>query len=447
MDNLLDLDVLLAPISEEQPAGEDLRYGPVYDAIKEARRADDLLDRGDWQRELKTADWNEVVKLSKDALQEQSKDIQIAVWLIEGLVHTNGFPGMATGLGILCGLLENYWETLYPPLEDDDLDYRVGPLSFLNDKLWLAVKEVPLTDPQSTEGYSLLKREESRRVGYENDTINQYGDVDDQKKAQRDEYLQDGKLSAEDFDAAVERSSKEFYRQLVASTVACQEALTRLDQLIDSHFGAEGPSLNEIISTVNDCATRVAKIFGEKLEQDPDPLSESDQIGEESDDNESSADLAEDDETDDSDSSLSAKSGGRKDFFAQSEGREKALWDIACKKLRDGNVKVALEQLFVASCTSASVRERNRYRLLIAKLCLKADRADLARPILEELFTMIDELQLERWESPVWIAELIEALYKCLMSERYVQEDPDRAASLLTRLCTIDITKAMIYRN
>lgn len=453
MDKLLDIETFLAPISEDQPAGEDLRYDPVYDAIKEARRADDLLDRGDWQRELKTADWNEVVKLSTAALQERTKDLQIAVWLTEGLVYTSGFPGLAAGLEILCGLLENFWETLHPPIEDDDLDYRVGPLSFLNDKLWLAIKGVPLTDPQSTEGYSLLRREESRVVGYEKDNLNQYGDVDDRKRDRRNELLQEGKLAPEDFDAAVERSSKEFYRQLVAATKASQEVLSRFDDLIDNYFGIEGPSLAEISSAINDCASCVTKIFEDKLAQEPDPISDVEPVSDDTAEEESIGELADADDVEEvsSPSSESLGTGGldsyNKDFFAQSEGREKALWDHACKKLMAGDVKVALEQLFIASCTSASVREKNRYRLLIAKLCLKADRADLARPILEELFSMIDDLQLEKWESPVWIAELIEALYKCLMSERYIEEDPHRAAELLTRLCRIDITKAMIYRN
>ena len=47
-------NALLAPISTIYPCGESLRYTPVYDAIREARRADDdSLSQGVWQREYK----------------------------------------------------------------------------------------------------------------------------------------------------------------------------------------------------------------------------------------------------------------------------------------------------------------------------------------------------------------------------------------------------------
>jgi predicted component of type VI protein secretion system len=54
MKSTIDIGTILSPIPGENPAGEDLRYTPNYDELKEARRADDLLDRGDWAREIKT---------------------------------------------------------------------------------------------------------------------------------------------------------------------------------------------------------------------------------------------------------------------------------------------------------------------------------------------------------------------------------------------------------
>ena len=93
---------------------------------------------------------------------------------------------------------------------------------------------------------------------------------------------------------------------------------------------------------------------------------------------------------------------------------EKAVWQNALKTLKSGGINNALSQLYNLSLGMPSVREKNRYRLLMTKLCLKANRHDLARPIIEELYALIEELQLERWESPMWIAEVLEALYKCL---------------------------------
>ena len=47
---------ILKPIPGENPSGQDLRYTPVYDKIKEARREDDNLNQGAWQHERKVAD-------------------------------------------------------------------------------------------------------------------------------------------------------------------------------------------------------------------------------------------------------------------------------------------------------------------------------------------------------------------------------------------------------
>ena len=39
-------DNLLNPIPGENPSGEDLRYAPIYDQIKEARREEEEVRRG-----------------------------------------------------------------------------------------------------------------------------------------------------------------------------------------------------------------------------------------------------------------------------------------------------------------------------------------------------------------------------------------------------------------
>jgi type VI secretion system protein ImpA len=83
----LELDALLAPISDEQPAGEWLRYDDLHDRIKEARREDDPdLPLGVWQTELKRADWPTVQTLCAGALAGYSKDLQLAAWLLEARI-------------------------------------------------------------------------------------------------------------------------------------------------------------------------------------------------------------------------------------------------------------------------------------------------------------------------------------------------------------------------
>ena len=76
----IDVNELLAPIPGSDPAGSDASFSDQFDRIREARRADDPnLTQGEWQTELKVADWREAQRLSEDILQRTSKDLQAAV--------------------------------------------------------------------------------------------------------------------------------------------------------------------------------------------------------------------------------------------------------------------------------------------------------------------------------------------------------------------------------
>ena len=144
-----NLEALLAPISFEQPAGESLRYDPVYDQIKEARREDDpALPQGIYVTELKRANWPLVETLCSEALQQRSKDLQLGVWLMEAWMQVHDFAGAREGLYLLYGLCEGYWEILYPEIEGDDYDFRLAPLEWMDRHLSLALKQRPITSPK-----------------------------------------------------------------------------------------------------------------------------------------------------------------------------------------------------------------------------------------------------------------------------------------------------------
>ena len=143
-------------------------------------------------------------------------------------------------------------------------------------------------------------------------------------------------------------------------------------------------------------------------------------------------------------SSSVAASGGQQLLgaqYADTESQENSMWENALRVLRSAGLRKALGQLFEASCSIPSVRGKNRYNLLMAKLCMKAQRPELARPIVEDLYKLIEELKLELWESPMWIAEVYDVLYQCLTTGTATPEDKKRAEGLFMKICTIDVTK------
>jgi type VI secretion system protein ImpA len=82
------------------PAGRDLRYEGLYDRVREARREDDAsLPQGIWKAPLKRADWAEVSTLCEQALTHESKDLQLAAWLLEAWLAVHGFRGLSWGCG------------------------------------------------------------------------------------------------------------------------------------------------------------------------------------------------------------------------------------------------------------------------------------------------------------------------------------------------------------
>src|SRR5277367_3612288 len=162
---------ILAPIPGENPSGIDLRYDNkllIHDKIKEARRQDDDLAQGAWQSERKTANFPLVVKLAQDTLATVSKDLQVAAWLTEALLQTERFSGLLQGIRLVHTLMTEFWDTVYPIIEDGDRELRARPLNWLGSKLDLPVRSTPICNA----GYSLIIYKDSRLVGYEDQIKN-----------------------------------------------------------------------------------------------------------------------------------------------------------------------------------------------------------------------------------------------------------------------------------
>ena len=223
---------LLNPIPGDNPSGKTLRYDGVYDKIREARREEDVLPQGDWSREVKKADFPLVIKLASEALSTKSKDLQLAAWLTEAVMFRDHIRGLQEGLDLLRGFMETFWDTLYPEIEDGDLEFRAGPLGWVGSKLDVAVRRLPLTKSK----FDYFKYQESRRVGYEADAVSE------DRAAARATAIAEKKCTAEEFDDAVRATGDAYYEKLSANLVAALGSLQSLETLSDEKFGREAPS-------------------------------------------------------------------------------------------------------------------------------------------------------------------------------------------------------------
>lgn len=250
-----NIDALLAPIPGSTPGGEDLSYAPELDAIRQARHSDDpLLAQGDWETEIKTANWGRVRSLCEDLLKNRSKDFQVACWYAEAVARLDGFAGLDRGLQVVLSLLTDYWEFAYPELDPDDLDERAGKVEWLNAQLPVVVRGIAMTTPTSG-GYSWLQWDESRAVA-------NLGLKDAEAMARA---IADGKLAGEVFDKAVAVSGPVFYSALCTRVRAAEETLARLDAAAEKAFGRDAPNLKDLRDAIRACselAQRLLKAVG-----------------------------------------------------------------------------------------------------------------------------------------------------------------------------------------
>jgi type VI secretion system protein ImpA len=234
----IEIDGLLQPIPGPNPAGEPLRYQGTYDRIADARREDDpTLSQGIYKSSLKRADWATVEAICVDALTKRTKDLQIASWLLEAWLHLYGFPGVTSGLRLLAGFCEQFWDHLYPSLEIDEIEGRVAPIEWVEQKLTLKLKQLPLTLPGevSSESYSYLDWESA--CHFENLAMK------DPRALQ--EALAKINPTVATFRAAVAETDSSFYVDLVGELGHAIDGCVAVEQLLDEKCGKQAPGLRQ----------------------------------------------------------------------------------------------------------------------------------------------------------------------------------------------------------
>lgn len=271
---VVDVEALLAPIPGDNPVGENLQYSGLYDEIREARRSDDNLEQGDWQHEVKTAGWPKVVELATGALATRTKDLQVCAWLVEALVELYGFAGMRDGLKVMRGLHEQYWDRVYPEMEEGDLDARANALSFMDGRVEIPLKRVRLTKSAGGVDYAYLEWEVSTKFdipenleALDADALNRASELRAQAEAE-------GKTTGEDWRKAKNTTRRTFYEEIYLLINQCWDEFQALDRVMDEKFGKHTPGLGLIKKTLDAIRSLIEKVVKEKRILEPDPVAD-----------------------------------------------------------------------------------------------------------------------------------------------------------------------------
>jgi type VI secretion system protein ImpA len=245
-------DAILAPCSPESPCGEDMSFSAEFDRIQEARREDDpTVDYGEWQTELKQADWPLVVELCTQLLASKSKDMRLSAWLAEGLVKTTGIGGLEQGLRIVAELLERFGQDIHPQAEDGDQERRIGNLTWLISRIAFLVRQVPLTEAKTGAAYNLNDYDSARQL-----QAQLLRDPDSVKDLE-------SKTTLEKITNAVRKTHRNLYAQWQDETETSLSTLQRLMEISDRLFGIDGPSFSALQASLEEVQMRLKSILNE----------------------------------------------------------------------------------------------------------------------------------------------------------------------------------------
>ncbi len=245
----VDLVALLTPIQDAAPAGAPLRYDPVYDRIREARREDDSsLPQGIWTRDLKKADWSEVDRVGSAATVMRGKDLQVGGWLLEAWIHLHGFAGARQGFELLFGLADRcFWPTRHPLPDGADFGARTATIEWVNEKLVTAVAAIPVTAPadRAIRAWTWAERDDVLRHENEQRRAMPKGGKPaapaDPKGAQ---------FTFDAFGVSAGATPRQFFIEAVEDLNAAITAARALVMIVDEQCGLDAPSLALVIDTM-----------------------------------------------------------------------------------------------------------------------------------------------------------------------------------------------------
>ena len=122
----VDVETLLAPVSEDKPVGEDLSYDSERQEIEaafETSAAGGSANEGD-------TDWRSIVSLIEKQ-SAQTKDIWLAVYLMRAGARMSQIDVVERGAGFLAGLVGTYWDAVHPQLDEYGFQGRKTPCESL----------------------------------------------------------------------------------------------------------------------------------------------------------------------------------------------------------------------------------------------------------------------------------------------------------------------------
>lgn len=239
---IFDIEELLQPIEGDSECGIDLRenasadYYTVKDARSAARAAERSMDVEDDAGGL-LPEWRTILEVSPRILRTQAKDLEVTAWFIEALLRAEGYAGLRDGFALARGLVERFWDNLYPAPDEDGIATRVGPLTGLNGEsadgtLIQPVRKVPLTLGDIP--YSLWQYEQAIELAKITDD------------ARRQARIDNGAVTWEQFEQSVRETPASEFKTLLEDIQGAIDEFEALGKILYDKAGYDAPPAGNI---------------------------------------------------------------------------------------------------------------------------------------------------------------------------------------------------------
>lgn len=236
----------MQPIQSGNPVGVLARSSEAtaidYYALKDARNAARAIERkiqDDSPEIAPRQQWEFVVEKAQDLLCNHTKDLEIAAWLTEGLLRTQGFLGLAQGFLVIKTLVDNFGSALYPLPDEDGVETTLKALEGLNGidndgSLIRPIREQLITQGRSCGPYAYWQYQQAL-------AINQIKDPEIIKKR-----LAAGAISQQQIELAVQETADSFYQKLHNEINQAQIAFDALQQSLAKQYADKAPPYSRI---------------------------------------------------------------------------------------------------------------------------------------------------------------------------------------------------------
>ncbi|MGH7068156.1 MAG: type VI secretion system protein TssA [Acetobacteraceae bacterium] len=256
-----DLEAMLAPIGGETAAGADLRqdfspqstYFRLRDARAEARAAERAAESDPAAEGPPPAQWRTIREMAIKALVERAKDLEIAAWLTESLLRSDGLTGLAAGGTLMRGLVERYWESgLYPAADEEGIATRVAPVTGLNGE----GGDGTLTQPLRK--LTLFRRRDGTPLAYwqyeQSSEVQGIGDT-----ARRQARIEAGVIPLEELEQDARAAGLAHFAALREACRGAIESWRGLSEAFDAAAGTEGPPMGRVRELLEQIAAVIAR--------------------------------------------------------------------------------------------------------------------------------------------------------------------------------------------